>query len=57
MENGSVVVTRTPELMECKRRILQPARCIPIDTKYSIDIDTEQDFNMAQALMEGSGNV
>lgn len=50
IENGSVVVTDKKELLTRMARVVYPVRCIPIDRKYSIDIDEQTDFTMAESL-------
>jgi CMP-N-acetylneuraminic acid synthetase len=50
MENGSVVVTRAHELLAKWERVVPRVKCYPIDSKFAIDIDTEDDFMMAESI-------
>jgi len=53
MENGSVVVTRKKELLMHNHRVVEPVNCLPIEGKYSIDIDNQDDFTMAESMLGG----
>jgi len=52
-ENGAVYVTRTETLRQVGNRLGGDVRVVPMDAVRSVDIDTEQDFLLAQEVLQG----
>ena len=52
-ENGAVYVTRLGALRHYGNRLGGDVRVIPMDPVRSVDIDSEEDFLLAQAVIEG----
>lgn len=50
LEDGSVYLVRTPELLRTGGRVVEPMQIV--ETDRTVDIDTEEDFAVAAALME-----
>ena len=52
-ENGAVYVTRLETLLEHRNRLGGDVRVVPMDAVRSVDIDTEEDFLLAEEVLTG----
>ena len=52
-ENGAVYVTRREAMLKHKNRLGGDVRVVPIDSVRSIDIDSEEDFRLAEEVIQG----